>query len=187
MSKTRLSLWAGGAALLAAWLSSAAGTTPGEVPPPGGASAPLPSQALSPPTGPAAVERIDLDRDVARMAAWLERAPRPRPVVRNPFTLAPRRRADAPGGSGMVVPEGWAPGPAAAAPAARLRVSLAGIATEAAPSGPLRTAILSVDGQVMLAQVGDEVPGPYQVQRVDDDAVELFDPARQTSFRLTLP
>ena len=187
MSKTRLSLWAGGAALLAAWLSSAAGTTPGGVPPPGGASAPLPSQALAPPTGPAAVERIDLDREVARMAAWLERAPRPRPVVRNPFTLAPRRRADPAGGSGTVVPQGWAPGPAAAAPAAPLRVSLAGIATEAAPSGPLRTAILSVDGQVMLAQVGDEVPGPYQVQRVDDDAVELFDPARQTSFRLTLP
>jgi hypothetical protein len=66
-------------------------------------------------------------------------------------------------------------------------VSLAGIATEAAASGPLRTAILSVDGQVMLAQAGDEVPGPYQVQRVDDDAVELFDPGRQASFRLTLP
>ena len=121
------------------------------------------------------------------MAAWLERAPRPRPVVRNPFTLAPRRRADAPGGSGAVVPQGWAPGPAAAAPAVPLRVSLAGIATEAAPSGPLRTAILSVDGQVVLAQVGDEVPGPYQVQRVDDDAVELFDPNRHASFRLTLP
>ncbi len=189
MSKTRLSLWAGGAALLAAWLSSAAGTTPGGLPSPplGGASAPLPSQASpAPPTGPAAVERIDLDREVARMAAWLERAPRPRPVVRNPFTLAPRRRADIPGGSGTVVPDGWARGPAAAAPAVPLRVSLAGIATEAAPSGPLRTAILSVDGQVLLAQVGDEVPGPYQVQRVDDDAVELFDPARRASFRLTL-
>ena len=120
------------------------------------------------------------------MAAWLESAPRPRPVVRNPFTLAPRPRADAPGRSGTVVPQGWAPGPAAA-PAVPLRVSLAGIATEAAPSGPLRTAILSVDGQVMLAQAGDEVPGPYQVQRVDYDAVELFDPARQASFRLTLP
>ena len=181
MSKTRLSLWAGGAALLAAWLSSAAGTTPGGLPspPPGGASAPPPS--------PSALDRVDLDREVARMAAWLERAPRPRPLVRNPFTLAPRRRADAPGGSGTVVPQGWAPGPAAAAPAVPLRVSLAGIATEATPSGPLRTAILSVDGQVTLAQVGDEVPGPYQVQRVDDDAVELFDPGRQASFRLTLP
>ncbi len=184
MSKTRLSLWAGGAALLAAWLSSAAGTTPGGLPPPppGGASAPLGSQAA-----PSALDHVDLDREVARMAAWLERAPGPRPVVRNPFTLAPRRRADAPGGSGTVVPQGWTRGPAAAAPAVPLRVSLAGIATEAAPSGPLRTAILSVGGQVMLAQAGDEVPGPYQVQRVDDDAVELFDPARQASFRLTLP
>ena len=190
MSKTRLSLWAGGAALLAAWLSSAAGTTPGGLlsPPPGGAPAPLPSQAsLAPPTGAAAVERIDLDREVARMAAWLERAPRPRPVVRNPFTLAPRRRADAPAGSGTVVPEGWARGPSAAARAVPLRVSLAGIATDDTPSGPRRTAVLSVDGEVMLAEVGDEVPGPYQVQRIDDDAVELFDPGRQASFRLALP
>ncbi len=184
MSKTRLSLWAGGAALLAAWLSSAAGTTPEGLPspPPGGASAP-PSSPAAPP----ALDHVDLDREVARMTAWLERAPRPRPVVRNPFTLAPRRRADAPGRPGTVVLQGWAPGPAAAVPATRLRVSLAGIATEADPSGPLRTAILSVDGQVMLAQVGDEVPGPYQVQRVDDDAVELWDPVRQASFRLTLP
>lgn len=122
------------------------------------------------------------------MAAYLERAPRPRPVVRNPFTLGSRRAADTARGPGAVgVPEGWAPRPDAAVRAVPLRVSLAGIATDETPSGPHRTAVLSVDGQVVLAEVGDEVPGPYQVQRIDDDAVELFDPGRQVSFRLALP
>ena len=120
------------------------------------------------------------------MAAWLDHAPGPRPVVRNPFTLAPRRAAAGAAERGAVVPEGWAPGPAAAQ-TVRLRISLAGIAADETPSGPRRTAILSLDGRVVLARVGDDLPGPYQVQRIDDDAVELFDPGRQSSFRLTLP
>ena len=183
MSKTRLALWAGGAALLAAWLSSAAGTMPGAAPSP-----PPPGRAVPPPqAAPTPVERVDLDREVARMAAYLEHAPRPRPVVRNPFTLAPRRSALAAAGPEATVPEGWAPGPAAARQAVPLRVSLAGIATDETPSGPRRTAILSIEGQVVLAQVGDELRGPYQVQRIDEDAVELFDAGRQVSFRLTLP
>ena len=180
MSGARLALWGAGAALLAAWLSSAAGTTPGVVPAPPPAGGPAPPQTSPPP-----VEHIDLDREVARMTVYLERAPRPRPVVRNPFTLAPRGSAAAASTPAPAVPAGWAQ--AAAAQAAPLPVSLAGIATDETPSGPRRTAILSVEGQVILAEVGDEVPGPYQVQRIDDDAVELFDPGRQVSFRLALP
>ena len=183
MRKARLALLAAGAALLGAWLSSAAGTMPGRAPSPPSAGGPAPPPQVS----PAPVERIDLDREVARMAVYLERAPRPRPVVRNPFTLAPRNPDAAAARGGAVVPDGWAPRPAAAAQDVALRVSLAGIATDETPSGPRRTAILSVEGQVVLAQVGDEVPGRYQVQRIDEDAVELFDPARQASFRLTLP
>ncbi len=182
MSRTRLAMWATGGGLLAAWLASAAGTLPG--------AAPAPTrgvEAQAPPPAPPPAERVDLDREVARMAAWLEHAPRPRPVVRNPFTLAPRRPAPAAAEREAVVPEGWARSPAAAVPAAPSRVSLAGIATDETPSGPRRTAILSLDGRVVLGRVGDELPGPYQVQRIDDDAVELFDPGRQASFRLTLP
>ena len=182
MNRTRLALWAAGAALLAAWLSSAAGTTPGAAPPPAVGSAP-------PPAAPAPAERVDLDREVERMTAWIERAPRPRPVVRNPFALAPLLRpsdAAREGSGGVAVPAGWAPNPAAA-PAAPLRVSLVGIAVDETPSGPRRTAVLSVEGQVVLAQVGDEAPGPYEVRRIEDDAVELFDPGRETAFRLQLP
>ena len=185
MSRTRLAMWATGGGLLAAWLASAAGTMPGAAPaPPRGGGPGAPPAPL--PTPPPA-ERVDLDREVARMAAWLEHAPRPRPVVRNPFTLAPRRAAPAAAGREATVPEGWARSPAADLPAPTSRVSLAGIAADETPSGPRRTAILSLDGRVVLARVGDELPGPYQVQRIDDDAVELFDPGRQASFRLKLP
>ncbi len=178
-------MWATGGGLLAAWLASAAGTMPGAAPaPPRGGAAPPPQAA--PPPAPPQAERVDLDREVARMTAWLERAPGPRPVVRNPFTLAPRRAAPPAAEREAAVPEGWARSPAAA-PAVPLRVSLAGIATDATPSGPRRTAVLSLDGRVVLARVGDELPGPYQVQRIDDDAVELFDAGRQASFRLALP
>jgi hypothetical protein len=180
MSRTRLAVWAAGAALLAAWLSSAAGTTPAVVPTPPPDGGPAPPQTSPPP-----VERIDLDREVARMTVYLEQAPRPRPVVRNPFILAPRGSAAAASVPEPAVPAGWAP--AAAAQAVPLPVSLAGIATDETPSGPRRTAILSIEGQVVLAQVGDELRGPYQVQRIDEDAVELFDAGRQVSFRLTLP
>ena len=186
MRKARLALWAAGAGLLAAWLSSAAGTMLGPAPSPTSAGGPALPPAARAPQGPPA-ERIDLDREVARMAAYLERAPRPRPVVRNPFTLAPQRPAAAVSEERAAVPDGWAPSPVSASPGAPLRVSLAGIATDETPSGPHRTAILSVEGQVVLAEVGDEVPGRYQVQRIDDDGVELFDPGRQASFRLRLP
>ena len=184
MRKTRLALWAAGAALLAAWLSSAAGTLPGRAPSPAPGGPVLPAQA--PPPAPSA-ERIDLDREVARMAAHLERAPRPRPVVRNPFTLAPSRPAGAVSEGRPAVPGGWARRADSADGGAPLRLSLAGIATDETPAGPRRTAILSVEGQVVLARVGDEVSGRHQVQRIDDDGVELFDRGRQTSFRLRLP
>ena len=189
MRKARLALWAAGAALLAAWLSSAAGTMPGRgsSPPSAGGPAPPSQAAMARQAAAPPAERIDLDREVARMAAYLERAPRPRPSVRNPFTLAPERPAAGVAGERATVPDGWAPSPASAAGDAPLRVSLAGIATDETPSGPHRTAILSVEGRVVLAEVGDEVPGRYQVRRIDDDGVELFDPGRQASFRLTLP
>ncbi len=120
------------------------------------------------------------------MAAYLDHAPRPRPVVRNPFTLAPRRVAPA-AEREAIVPEGWARSPAAGVPTPSSRVSLVGIATDETPTGRRRTAVLSLDGRVVLARVGDELPGLRQVQRIDDDAVELFDAGRQASFRLVLP
>ena len=182
MSRTRLAVWGAGAALLAAWLSSAAGTMPGRAP------ARLPAAApVSPPPAPVA-EAAEPEPEAARPAARRDQAPRPRPVVRNPFTFAPSGPAAAAPELEPVVPVGWAPNPAAAAAQDRpLQVSLAGIAADETPDGLRRTAILSVEGRVVLAQVGDEIPGSYRVERIDADAVELFAPGRGTSHRLRLP
>ena len=50
-----------------------------------------------------------------------------------------------------------------------------GIGIERTSDGRRRTAILSADGRVFLARVGDEVMGRFQVRGVTDDAVELLD------------
>ena len=189
MSRARLAVWAGGAALLVAWLSSAAGTMPGPAPAPTG-TMPGPAPAPPPvvdPAPPAAVAGSAGGPEAVATGVRRDPPPRLRPAVRNPFTLAPRVPAPPARGSAPVVPAGWAPSPAGAARDASLPVSLAGIAADETPSGPRRTAVLTVDGQVLLARVGDEIPGPYQVRRIDADAVELFDPGRQTALRLRLP
>ena len=66
-------------------------------------------------------------------------------------------------------------------------VLLAGIGIERTSYGRRRTAIISADGRVFLARVGDEVIGRFQVRGVTDDAVELIDLRDDTPLRLTLP
>ena len=182
MTYSRVAVLSGGMALLAAWLSSAAGTAPSAPvtahPIAGGVA---PAQAVTP-----ALARLDLEREVARLSSRLEQAPRPRHPARNPFTLTARTRATSPPPSAMAATP--APAPAvvdsvAVAPA----ISLVGIGAERTSDGRRRTAVLSADGRVFLARVGDEVMGRFQVRRVTDDAVELLDLRDSTSLRLALP
>ena len=181
MTNSRVVVLIGGAGLLAAWLSSAAGTVP---------SAPVTDRHLGGGTAPAqgatpAAGRLDLEREVARLASRLENAPRPRQPARNPFTLTPRIRPTSPPPpaatprSALAVGEGAAAGPPA--------LSLAGIGAERTSSGRRRTAILAADGRVVLARIGDEVLGRFQVRAVTDDAVELLDLHDGTVLRLVLP
>ncbi len=180
MTSLRVAVLTGGAALLVAWLSSAAGTVP-PVPVTDrtvGAGV-APAQSLTP-----APVRLDLEREVARLSSRLEKAPRPRNPARNPFTLAARTRAIAPPPPAVAatpVPSGV--DSVAAEPSA---VSLAGIGVERTSYGRRRTAILSADGHVFLARIGDEVIGRFQVRGVTDDAVDLLDLRDGTSLRLTL-
>ena len=179
MTSSRVAVLAGGAAVLAAWLSSAAGTVP-VTDSPIGVGTP-PAQSLTPASG-----RLDLEREVARLSARLETAPRPRDPARNPFTLTARTRATSPPPSAVaatLAPASSVVDSAAAQPPA---VSLAGIGVERTSYGRRRTAILSVDGRVFLARIGDEVVGRFQVRGVTDDAVELLDLRDGTPLRLTL-
>jgi len=181
MTSSRVAVLTGGAAVLAAWLSSAAGTVPVTDSQLGAGVAP--AQSLMP-----APVRLDLGREVARLSSRLETAPRPRDPARNPFTLTTRTRATRPPPAAVVVatlaPASSVVDSAATQPPA---VSLVGIGVERTSYGRRRTAILSVDGRVFLARVGDEVTGRFQVRGVTDDAVELLDLRDGTPLHLTLP
>ena len=185
MTFSRVAVLTGGAALLAAWMSSAASTVP---------SAPVnesptgvglaPAQSVTP--TPALT---DFDREVTRLSARIEQAPRPLYPGRNPFALSPRTRVT----SRRPLTAVTTPAPvpvvvdtAATAPVASV-VSLAGIGTERMSYGRRRTAILSADGRAFLVRVGDEVMGRFQVRAVTDDSVELLDLRDGTPLHLTLP
>jgi hypothetical protein len=188
MTNSRVALLAVGTALMGAWLSSAASTAPGAAPEPQ-LSGPIAVSAPEADPSP----RLDLDHEVARLTARLEAAPRPRSPSRNPFTLGRRERTESPvdpRASETLLPEdavlaspdvvGWGP---AATPA----ITLAGIGAERTPTGFLHTAILSIDGRVFLAHVGDEVMGRYQVRDVSAAAAVLLDHQTGESLQLTLP
>ena len=183
MTSLRVVALIGGAWLLAAWMSSAAGPVP---------SAPAPDRLIGVGLGPAqtvtpAPAPLDFEREVARLASRLKNAPRPRQPARNPFTLTTRTRVTSPPPLAVAATPRPAPAvgdsPVEGPPA----VSLAGIGAERASDGLLHTAILSADGRVFLARIGDEVMGRFQVRVVTDDAVELFDLRDGTLLRLTLP
>ena len=176
MTNLRVAVLIGGAGLLAAWLSSAAGTVPAPVTDSQIGGGTTRAQAAVP-----AAARLDIDREVGRLASRLDNAPRPRRPARNPFTLTSLNRATSPPSQAATLRS--APAGADRAPA----VSLAGIGVERTSYGFLRTAILAADGRVILASIGDEVMGRFQVRAVTNDSVELFDLRDGTVLRLTLP
>lgn len=186
MTNTRVVLLTGTAALAGAWLSSAAGTV--------SVSAPVVLNGGSPPAQsvtPAPTQReFDLEREVARLSARLEQAPQPRYPVRNPFTLSRRqteeRAAELSTMTAPPVTEALAVANVPVEPAAPT-VTLSGIGTEPTPTGVEHTAVLSVDGQVLLATTGDELLGRFQVRAVTADRAELFDLDEATTLHLTLP
>jgi hypothetical protein len=82
--------------------------------------------------------------------------------------------------------------PAAALTEAPLRrptlpaMRLSGIAEDATPDGVVRTAIISVFGQLFLAKEGDPVTERYRVVKISPDVVELTDLADRSTLRLAL-
>ena len=194
MTNGRVAALAVGAALLGAWLSSAAGTiAPSPASPPGPLGpAEVPAQHAVP-----AQPRWDLEREVDRLSARLERVPRPRSPARNPFTFqrqtpqpgaaAAGATAGAPGLAPGLAPAPSIPGIATAPAAMHPPVTLAGIAVERTPDGPRQTAVLSLGGRVFLVRTGDDVAGRYQVRAVTHDTVNLLDLESRDTLRLTLP
>jgi hypothetical protein len=157
---------------LAAWLASAANS-----------SHPIPRPIITP-TPPIDLRGAELADEIARLRERLRPTTSPSQPGRNLFTFrAPRPRAAAPD-----IP---APAPAAVseAPAPRPalpQLKLAGIAEDAGPDGPIRTAIISGDGQLFMAKEGDPVTLRYRVAKISADVVELTDLTDNSVRRLAL-
>ncbi len=63
---------------------------------------------------------------------------------------------------------------------------LIGIAEDAGPSGPVRTAIVSAPGQLFLVKEGQNVTLRYRVAKISADVVELEDLGDHTTVRLAM-
>jgi hypothetical protein len=72
------------------------------------------------------------------------------------------------------------------APQAPPALKLSGIAEDATPDGPVRTAILSGFGQLFVVKEGDSVAEFYRVVKISADVVELADLTYGTTVRLAL-
>jgi hypothetical protein len=119
--------------------------------------------------------------DLPEAVRALRAAPRPdRPARRNPFSFQEAPPAPA-------APPDRAVAAAASAPVpARPDLTLSGIAEEAGRDRPVRTAVLSAQGQLVLAREGDRVLARFLVLRIAADAVQVQDGDGGGVFTLTL-
>jgi hypothetical protein len=173
MTPRRAALWIGGSTMLAAWLAAAAAPSlvPDSVPQAPGPRMSAPDRAA-----------LELAVDADRLRERLNVVSSPRPATRNPFVFvsrAPGEAADRASGASTAAP---------VAPAAGPRVSLLGIAEDGPASGPVRTAIVSLAGELLLVKEGESLAsGRYRVSRIGADAIELQDTLESRSLSVALP
>ena len=169
-AKRTLTLVVIGAALIA-WLAGAA-TSNRELPP-----RPIATRA------PVDLKGADLAKEITRLRERLRPEALPRQPGRNLFAFhaAIQRRP-------AIVEPPKAAISEAAAPLAPLLppLKLDGIAEDAGPDGPVRTAIISADGQLFLAKEGEAVTARYRVTKIAADVVELADTLDGSTRRLPL-
>jgi hypothetical protein len=64
-------------------------------------------------------------------------------------------------------------------------LQLIGIASDGTTS-PVRTAIITVAGDLQIAREGETIVGRYRLTRIDGQSVELLDGVAQQTLRLTM-
>src|SRR5262245_31284855 len=140
-----------GGAALAAWLAGAATSNhvvrpPIDVPPP-----------------PVDAQGAELAKEIARLHERLRPTVPPAQPGRNLFTF---RSRPAPVAAPLPPPPSD-PLPVTAAPAPpRFPFKLVGIAEDESDDGPVRTAILSGDGQVIMVKEGELIADRYRVMTI---------------------
>jgi hypothetical protein len=174
MSAKRAAGYCGGALLLLAWLSSAAGLM---------RQAPEPA----PPTDPVETSTTTLAAEVQaqtlRLKSRLASAPAPQEPFRNPFAFASRAEPMRPDAT---TPAGEPPAPVLGPPL-EPAIELMGVAETESPAGVVRTAIIStLDGELFLVKEGETIAARYRVGPVAAGAVELNDLLTGAVRRLTL-
>jgi hypothetical protein len=183
MTASRIVALTGTAALVAAWLSSAAATRDPAI----AADTPVELTVASPaPSDFPVVAKQQLERQLERLSTQTGRPPHLRFPARNPFVRATRSSGQSVSeiaGSPPVRSHAGVASESVRAPA----LSLAGIAVDRTSAGEMQTAILSADGRVLLARTGDIVLERFEVRLVGVDSVELFDRKEDSSLRLTMP
>src|SRR5438105_2716988 len=176
MNLKRTATIALGGAALAAWFSAA--MTP--------SSSPVISTSVVP--GPMEARGAELASEIARLHERLRPQGVPREPTRNLFAFRSTRRAASTSAATTARLEIPSPAPL---PAPRLALTLAGLAEEAGAANvaPVRTAIISGNGQLFLAREGDTVTDrdiAYKVGKISADSVELMDVRDGTKRTLTL-
>jgi len=129
----------------------------------------------------------DVTSEATRLHAMIAQAPVPDPQSRNLFSFAaPASRAPRlPSPTVHAAVADAEPAPVFTAPLPAL--TLMGIAEDATPAGPRRTAIISGDGDTLfMVTEGQAVGDRYRVNKIGADAVELEDVVTKAYRRLAL-
>jgi hypothetical protein len=161
-----------GGAAIGAWLAGAATSNHS-----------IPATTITP-TPPIDLRGAELANEIARLQERLRPTSRPRQPGRNLFAFRARAARSAPAALALAAPPVMAP-PLPLPPSAPM-LKLAGIAEDDSPDGPVRTAIISGEGQLFLVKEGDEVTPRYRVGKISADGVELIDSGDNTLRRLAL-
>jgi hypothetical protein len=178
--KRKTIIFVGGVAL-AAWFSAA--MTPGRPP--------ATSSAIRP--APIDTKGAVLAGEIERLRERLRPDAAPREAARNPFVFRSSQHAAAASRVGATVEKDALAAPPAVdvVESPRLRLTLAGIAEDPGPLGhpPVRTAIITGNGQVFLAKEGETVTDrgiEYRIGEISTDSAELTDVRDGSMKRLTL-
>lgn len=161
-----------GGGMIAVWLAAAA--TPGV--------------RVSPPPEAAVITPIEISSaalatEIARLHDRLRPSSTPREPVRNPFQFTSHRatrsaRSPLDGSIAASTPPPAVPPPPA--------LKLSGIAEDPGADGPIRTAIISGEGQLFLVKEGEMVTPRYRVVKISADVAELVEVDTNRTLRLAM-